>query len=112
MVFGPEPAPLRPGTGPGTANRLHTKVRCIPPLRSPASIPEYHSEVDLNFVFYQVPPLHAVSEQIHLAKVIGNVHPNSQAEPTAQPERSVISEGYLWLGLVGGSGIHAYRTIP
>jgi hypothetical protein len=31
-VFGPEPAPLRPGTEPCTANRLHTKVGC---LRSP-----------------------------------------------------------------------------
>ena len=26
MVFGPEPAPLRPGTGPSTANRLHTTL--------------------------------------------------------------------------------------
>lgn len=28
MVLGPEPAPLRPGTGPDIANRLHTKVGC------------------------------------------------------------------------------------
>ncbi len=26
QVLGPEPAPLQPGTGPSTANRLHTKL--------------------------------------------------------------------------------------